>query len=516
VSQESLDDLFERNADMRLLERRHKELGGATTDGKARRVGGGFGAESIVPGTVTDQALENSPLLRVEIAAAPLTGIIPGAVIGVAIDVSNDGGAPAPEATLQISLPIESQYRDGSLRLDGREVAASEQLFADGLPIPALAGSSAVKVTFQLQVLAGLTALILQPRLRADGVPIVGTVGISIKRGPAAATAPPAQAPQRPFYELEEDEVDEVAGEAAAEPILPPVLPPVPIEAKPAPAKAKRAPAKAARVPLPLPEPEPVPEPLPEPVPEAIAPPPVQPEPEPEPEPEPVAPVAAVAPAAPAAREVPAELRSARYRPVGSAEISVLERLFAAEAPGPIAHLMTISLLACTQDASGDDVGHFDAAVRRNGETLGRALVLQKLGKPTAFLVTQGQLDALASDGAPVPATPPERPTLRRIARRQDTSTIASLLHTSDRDATIRFHLALLAIGAEAVDGIAHAGLAADTALNLVSYRANAVAWLGPACVASAGHVGNALPMPPAPLDAAGRRLLTSLKAALA
>jgi hypothetical protein len=177
---------------------------------------------------------------------------------------------------------------------------------------------------------------------------------------------------------------------------------------------------------------------------------------------------------------------------------------------------MTISLLACTQNASGEDVGQFDAAVRGNGETLGRALVLQKLGKPTAFLITQSQLDGLAAEREPAAATPPARPTLRRINRRGDATTVAALLRSSDRDATIRFHLALLALGAEAVDGLGHAALAADAAINLVSYRANAVAWLGPACVASAGRPGGTLPNPPAGLDAAGRRLLGSLKAALA
>ncbi len=495
MSQESLDDLFERNADMRLLERRHREVNAAATDGKARRVGGGFGAESIVPGATADVELQDAPLMRVEVAAAPMTGVIPGAVLGVAIDVHNDGNAPGPEATLQCAVPIEAQFRDGSLRLDGREVTAPEQLFGDGLPIPRLPGASSSKVTFQLHVLPGVSPLILQPRLRAEGVPVVGTVGISIKRGSSTPTAMPAQPPppERPFYELEEDELDEVAGTEASEPILPPVLiDDAPPPAAPAPAAAlpERVAAVAEPLPLPLQHAEPEPEAVPE------------------PEPEPVAVQPAVDPGA--------ELRTARYRPIGAAEIAVLERLFAAGAPGPIAHLMTISLLACTQNAAGEDVGRFDAAVRGNGETLGRALVLQRLGKPTAFLISQSQLDGLAADGMPSAADPPARPTLRRIARRSDAATAAALLRSSDRDATIRFHLALLAFGAEAVDGLGHAALAADAAINLVAYRANAVAWLGPACVASAGRPGGTIPNPPAGLDAAGRRLLSSLKAALA
>jgi hypothetical protein len=476
-SDDSLDDLFERNADMRLLERRHQEVGAPKSGGQARRVGGGFGAESIVAVGAGEIIMEDAARLRVEIAAAPATGAIPGAVIGVAVDVTNDGTATAPEALLLLSVPHESDYRHDSLRVDGQQVAAPERLFSAGLPIAALPAAASTKVTFQLQVLAGVSALILQPRLEAKGTPIVGTVGISIKRGTIQAVAPPAQPPPRPFYELEEDELDEVA---VAEHDLP-IMPPVQARLAAVVEEAEQIEELAAEPGLP--------EQL------AIA----LPEPEPEPKPAPV------------------ELRAARYRPCGVAEIALLERLFAAEAPGPIAHLMTISMLACTQDAGGADVGGFDAAVRRNAETLGKALVMQRLGKAPGALVSPALLAGLSAD-AETPAAPiPAGPLLRRVVRHTDGPAIANLLRTSDRDPTMRFHLVLVALGAEAIDGLGNPGVAADAAVALVSYRANVLAWLSPACVASAGVTGPppALPAPPPGLDAAARRLVSALKTAL-
>ena len=403
VSQESLDDLFERNADMRLLERRHREVGASTNDGKARRVGGGFGAESIVPGATAELERGDAPLMRVEVAAAPLTGVIPGAVLGIAIDVYNDGNTPAPESTLQCAVPIEAQYRDGSLRLDGQRSHRARAAFRGRPPDPAPAGRVVEQGHVSAAGAAGRLAAHLAAALairrgpgRRDGrdldqarladahrdagaAPAAGASVLRARGGRArggrarrgrrerSVGADPAAGPhrrQRPARRRRRCRGR--AGAAAAS----------------AGRARARAPARTGtgagtrRRPGGARQPEPAP------------------------------PAAAVDPAA--------ELRTARYRPIGAAEIGVLERLFAAGAPGPIAHLMTISLLACTQNAAGDDVGHFDAAVRGNGETLGRALVLQRLGKPTAFLINQSQLDGLAADREPRAAAPPARPTLRR------------------------------------------------------------------------------------------------------
>ena len=87
---------------MRLLELRHNEPGRGAPPNK--RTASSFGAESIMS-TTPDIETEKAPQLRVAIAAAPATGVIPGAVVGVAIDVFNDGTAPAPESKLLLALP---------------------------------------------------------------------------------------------------------------------------------------------------------------------------------------------------------------------------------------------------------------------------------------------------------------------------------------------------------------------------------------------------------------------------
>ena len=194
---------------MRLLEFRHNEPGKGAAPNK-RTAGSSFSAESIVT-RPPDAVIEDAPRLRVSIAAAPKTGVIPGAVVGIAVDVFNDGTAPAPESKLVMSIPVETEYRAGSLRIDGREPQAPEQLFSAGLPIARLPGATSSKVTFQLAVLPGVNTLYLQPRLQTNGVPVVGTVGITIKRGASAA---PAEV-ERPFYELEADEAGEAVSAAA-------------------------------------------------------------------------------------------------------------------------------------------------------------------------------------------------------------------------------------------------------------------------------------------------------------
>jgi len=183
---------------MRLLEFRHNEPGKGASPNK--RTTSSFGAESIVT-RPPDAVIDDAPRLRVAVAAAPKAGVIPGAVIGIAVDVFNDGTAPAPESKLQMSIPVETEFRAGSLRIDGREPQAPEQLFAGGLPIARLPGATSSKVTFQLGVLPGVNTLYLQPRLQTNGVPVVGTPGITIKRG-TPATPAGVEAP-RPFYELE-------------------------------------------------------------------------------------------------------------------------------------------------------------------------------------------------------------------------------------------------------------------------------------------------------------------------
>lgn len=438
--------------------------------------------------------------------------MIPGAVVGVAIDVFNDGNAPAPESKLLVSVPPESEFRPGSLRVDGREVPAPEQLFAQGLPIARLPGATSSKVTFQLAVLPGVNTLYLQPRLQTNGVPVVGTAGVTIKRGTSTA-APPE--PPRPFYELDDEEIAEIPVSEADEPIVPPVLPP---PAPPAPVAA--APVAAAPLAA-APEPVAVQAPAPAPV-EAPPPPARAPEPKPEPEPEPAAaaappplPAPAVPPKAPLrAAPAAAEERMIRYRTLGNNDIALLERLFAVDVPGIIAHYVLVSSIACCEPVSGTDASGYSAFLRRDIELLGRALVHARMGKVPQYRILQPDLDQLALSWQVLPqAFPPQR-RLRRDLRKPEWTAIGSLIQPSERDATLRARIALLALGGATIDGVDRR-MADDCEAALAAYRSAALAWLVPLCVASAGDDEFVIPNPPAAVDDAGRRLVAILRMAV-
>ena len=524
MDQNAIEELFERNADMRLLELRNTDVG--KTRPAVKRTGSSFGAESIMA-NMPDVAIDASPQLRVAIAAAPANGVIPGAVVGVAIDVFNDGGAPAPESKLLLSLPIETQYRDGSLRIDGREPQAPEQLFGSGLPIGRVPGAQSTKVTFQLGVLAGLNALYLQPRLQAVGVPVVGTAGISIKRVTAGGAIAVAGPVEKPFYELEDDEIAEVAAIAGEDPILPPVLPPQsshpePVEGppqSPSPngsittasavteaaieADAPAAPAKRA--------PKAVSQPIEATVTDDA---PATPKP-----PRKRKAAAAPAPAEPVQETVPVippavDERMARYRTIGPNDVALLDRLFSAPLPGVIAHYIMVSTLACNEPERGDDTGGYAAFLKRDIEALGRALVHARMGKATTYRITQAELDALSlpwSVEQPLPNSDARR--LRRDLRKPEWSAIGGLLQPSERDATLRTRIALLALAGATFEGVDRR-TAEECSAALASYRSSVLAWLVPLCVASANTENLVIPNPQPAVDDAGRRVVAMLRSA--
>lgn len=484
----AIDELFERNADMRLLEFRHAEPGKGASPNTLIRTSS-FSNESIVS-AIPDAAIEKAARMRVSIAAAPASGVIPGAVVGVAIDVFNDGTAPAPESKLVVSTPLESEFRIGTLRVDGREVQAPEQLFNRGLPIARLQGGTSSKVTFQLAILPGVNALYLQPRLQTNGVPVVGTAGVAIKR---LATTAPIE-PARPFYELDEEETVEVAAESA-EPIMPPLL----LEAPPEP-PVEAPPPEVAAIAAPAPEVAAAAQPAPE-----VA------APEPEAPKRPLLP----APKAPLGSAVAPEERMIRYRTLGSNDIALLDRLFATEAPSIIAHYILISSIACTEPGSGEDTSGYVPFLRRDIELLGRALVHARMGKAPQYRVSQADLDGLALPWSLTPqqAFPPQR-RLRRDLRNSEWAAIGGLTQPSERDATLRTRIALLALAGATLDGVERRA-AEECASALSAYRAAALAWLVPLCVASAGTDAFVIPNPPARIDEAGRRAVAAIKNAL-
>jgi hypothetical protein len=207
--------------------------------------------------------------------------------------------------------------------------------------------------------------------------------------------------------------------------------------------------------------------------------------------------------------------RMPRFRTVGAAELAVVERLFAAPVPGPIAHFVAISTFACTQAGDGTDPNGFDALVRHDLAELGRAVVLARMGKASSYRIEQADLDTIVfawEPGGIVSAGAPGR--FRRDLLRSEAAAIGGLAQRSDRDPTMRLRIALLAQFAASVDGLAERRLADDCAAALLAYRSNALAWLVPLCVATASPGASELPAPAPVVDAAGRRLIASLRAA--
>ena len=445
---------------MRLLELRHSDSG--RTSGALRHVTEFIDTDATESGT-HHVALATTPRLRVTIAAAPQAGVIAGALVGVAIDVFNDGTAPAPESTLMVSLPIEAEFRTGTLRVDGRETLAPERVFGRGLPVGRLPGGSSSKVVFQLHVLAGLNPLYLQPRLVANGVPVVGAPGLSVKR--ASVTSPLVTA-ERPFYEIADEERD--ACEAEAElPIVPAIV---------------------ARPIEPQPEPPATAEPL-------------------------AAPVAAKRPELTVA---PVEQRMSRFRTLGPNDVALLGRLFAAEHPGIIAHYVMISTIACHESESGTDATGYASFLQIDGQSLGRALVISRLGKTMEYRVQQSALDELAFPWHPsesrIAGGPNALRRLRRDLRETECRAIDGLVRPSNRDPQLRLRIALLGLAGSTLEGVPRA--AADTALNaLTAYRSALLAWMIPLCVASEAAAATP-PPPPSDIDVAGRRVAAALATA--
>jgi hypothetical protein len=174
-----------------------------------------------------------------------------------------------------------------------------------------------------------------------------------------------------------------------------------------------------------------------------------------------------------------------------------------------------ISSIACIEPGTGDDVSGYGPFLRRDIELLGRALVHSRMGKAPQYRIVQSDLDglALAWNLTPQQAFPPQR-RLRRDLLKTEWTAIGGLTQPSERDATLRTRIALLALAGATIDGVDRRA-ADDCASALAAYRAAVLAWLVPLCVASAGAEAFVIPNPPVAVDAAGRRLVGVLKTAI-
>jgi hypothetical protein len=297
------EDQFERSADMRLVDLNRAAIGAPAPRLGWERSGSVLPDEAPPSEGVPTEV--GGPLLSAGFDAQPRSGLIPGAVVTVSLALVNDGTAGVSGVWAVLPLPAGVHFAAGSLRIDAteREDALAEAFLSAGIALAPLGPGERRTLILRFAVENGLDDIILLPHLRADGaVGISGPRGIRLARG-ARRSLEAVPQPERPFYELDDEESALEAADAPPEPVavrpavvqpaehFEPILPP-----PPEPPEPSALPVLAAQIAA---EPETEPEPTAQPAPESATKPKpkrkpktkpkleAKPEPESEPEPEP-------------------------------------------------------------------------------------------------------------------------------------------------------------------------------------------------------------------------------------
>ena len=433
-----LDDLFDRDADSRLLERRRREeLGLAPHRPPASSTPPRFGAESMLADDAPAPA-PRSAVLRVAVVARPNRELIPGAVVTVVVSVHDDGHAAAGDVELRITLPAEAEAIPGSFARDDVELDG-DALLGAGLRLGTIEAGEEVRIRFAFRVLPGTGALDLGVHAGAPGVPTISAPAQRLMR----RSGHTAMAETRPFYELETGEADdELRGIVAAESV------------------SERAVDALVDEPIVVPviEREPEPEPFaiePEPEPIAVA--------EPEPEPAPPPPQRA--------REF------ALLRNLEVDEVRALERVFSGGVPHGLAGLALLSSIAAVDAPLGAALGVRDFA-RSVAAALPRALVAARMQHATTPVVSRQALASIRPYAlAPAGDVGGEGALLALRLDERGLDGLRAVLGRDLDDIFLRGVQVLLAVCPRSLEGVdAHAAERAGEAL--AQYRVAAGAWL--------------------------------------
>ncbi|MDB5072013.1 MAG: hypothetical protein JWM87_3124 [Candidatus Eremiobacteraeota bacterium] len=510
-----VDELFERNADTRLLDRRRRdELGLPPVATPASAAPARFGPESMLGGDGVPLATPRGAMLRVSLQARPDRELIPGAVVTVVAEVADDGDADADDVRLRIAVPPEAEPIAGSFARDGVAIDG-EALLGEGLRIGTVPAAGTIRLRFAVRVLPGAEPLGLVAHGEAPGVPAIAAPALRLTRrsGHAAYDAP------RPFFELETGETDDDLATVAAAPPEPDRAVDTLIDEPAAPTVIDEP--AATMVPAPAEPPEPSardaesapPEPA---FPELELPPEPQPvpglEPAQDPEPEPAFPELELP--SEAAAPVPART-FVLARVLDADEVRALERVFSGAVPHGLAALALLSSVAAADAALGRALGVAEFA-RSISAALPRALVAARMNRPSPPVVTADALgalrphadaldDDLAYDG-PLLVT-------RMDARELDA--LRALLARALDDPFLRGVQVLLAVAPRGLDGVPE-----DIALRvrdaLAAYRGAAGSWLMRVTVRRAVARGyDPLTAADPALHEAGRALVAALREAL-
>lgn len=230
---------FDNVADMRLVGRRRASLGLAVAGEPVRAI-------------LDDDdeferfdAPKRGAVLLLDITAVPNDGVIPGAIVTLALSVTNDGDNDAADTVVAVPLPGGVTYRPGSFVRDGHAQYddVAESFFGSGLSIGTLAAKTRATFVWKLAVRLGQSPLLIAPSARAENAAIAGGRQLRIGRKAvvgAAFAAPlpsmpkpyvPTELPVKvlPFYELDaEEELVHEAADAALSPSVAPRAEPPP------------------------------------------------------------------------------------------------------------------------------------------------------------------------------------------------------------------------------------------------------------------------------------------------
>jgi hypothetical protein len=467
-----LDDLFDRDADSRLLERRRREeLGLAPHRPATSSTPPRFGAESML----ADESppASRSAVLRVAVVARPNRELIPGAVVTVVVTVHDDGHAAADNVDLRITLPAEAEAIAGSFARDEIEIDG-EALLGPGLLLGTVEAGEEVRIRFAFRVLPGTGPLDLGVHAGAPGVPTISAPAQRLMRRSGHASV----AETRPFFELEAGEADDELRAIVAAGATPqravdafvdePIVVPIVIEAEREPElepfAIEREPEIVAVVEteiVEVVETEIVAvELVQEPAPVAAAP---APEPEPQPESEPAPP--------PRAREF------ALLRNLEVDEVRALEHVFAGDVPHGLAGLALLSSIAAVDAPLGAALGVRDFA-RSVAAALPRALVAARLQHATTPVVTRAALASIRPYAlAPAGDVGGEGALLALRLDERGLDGLRAVLGRDLDDIFLRGVQVLLAVCPRSLEGVdARAAERAGEAL--AQYRVAAGAWL--------------------------------------
>ena len=411
---------FEASADMRLVELQRAALGVPAPhrgdwESRVSTEGGAVEAEG-------EQHLQ-SAVLAVELTASPPGDVIPGAIVTLALSLTNEGAVVARNIRVAVPLPGGATYRNGSFVRDGRPQLddAADELFGPGTAIGNLAPKSRVTFLWKAGVRLGNKPLVISPTVTAEETAVVGAKSAIVSRKAGAETGfasqvqrfdralydetpPPLE--ELPIYELDtEEELEHEAADAALSEYRPPMEPPQQPIAPPS-------------------QPEP-------------APPPDQPSPDPEPG------VPVEEPSTPAPPEQPPDIEPAAreavvlYGRLDRPSIAYFERIFSGSKPPTLLnHFILGGALACTRALDQSDVAGLKAHMDAQSQLLQRVVLHEKMGRKEPIAEYAGTMLARVDQFAPAPvqaapATEPnalglqvelEAPTLAVLAKMQGDS----------------------------------------------------------------------------------------------